>query len=87
MFPQVGEALAPVELMEDLPAVVRDELPPDRIAELIGKETDVEVDKRPRQDSRPGGHQISPLFPAFFAFLASFFSFNVLEGFFFGLFF
>ena len=81
-FAEVGDALAPVERMEDAPSVVRDKLSPDRVEQTVRKEVDVEVHERLRQAFRPRRHQASPAFPVFFSRLASFFSFNVLEGFF-----
>ena len=79
---EVGDALSPVERMEDAPPVVRNELSPDRVEQPVRKEVDVEVHERLRQALRPRRHQASPAFPVFFSRLASFFSFNVLAGFF-----
>ena len=42
---EVGDALAPIEWMQDTPPIVRNELPPDRVEEPIRKKMNVEVNQ------------------------------------------
>jgi hypothetical protein len=79
---EAGDALSPAERMENAPAAVRNEPPPERVEQPVRKKVDVEVHERLPQALQPRRHQAVPALPVFFSRLASFFSFTVLEGFF-----
>src|SRR5208283_587391 len=53
-FAEVGDALTPIERMQDTPPIVRNKLPPDRVEQLIRKKVNVEVNQRLRQLLCPG---------------------------------
>jgi hypothetical protein len=57
---EVGDALTPIEWMQDTPPIVRNELLPDRVEQSIRKKVNVEVNQRLRQRLRqllcPGRH-------------------------------
>jgi len=49
---EVGDALTPIEWMQDTPPIVRNKLPPNRVEQSIRKKVNVEVNQRLRQRLR-----------------------------------